>query len=345
MSSHWKRVAAIGGGVLVLAVGTFFLLGNKPGDLPLVGSLVDDPNCPLTGLPPKNEAHLDRPAVAIKIENNRVAYPLSGLEDADIVYEEVVEGGITRFMSVYHCGSTDKAGPVRSARTVDPAIMSPITRILGAAGGNPTVRGVLEESEIVIIDEPGAGDAMSRIDRPGIASEHTLYADVEAVRKIGKKSFSDPPSDDLFSFGKLEGDTKPAKTVTITFSPSNVARFEWKDDRYYRSQGDEPLIAENGDQLATDNVLVEQHTINPSDIGDVAGNKSPEITDVTGTGRAILFRDGRAIVGRWVRETEEDPVRFETRSGDEMVLHAGTTWIELAPNSKGKVKGSVSFKR
>ncbi|MDQ3983107.1 MAG: DUF3048 C-terminal domain-containing protein, partial [Actinomycetota bacterium] len=80
-------------------------------------------------------------------------------------------------------------------------------------------------------------------------------------------------------------------------------------------------------------------------LGDVLGTPSPEIEDVTGSGRAFLFRDGRMFTGRWTRETEEDPVHFETRSGDAFVLHPGTTWIELLPDDTGDLKGSFAVAR
>jgi hypothetical protein len=280
--------------------------------------------------------------VALKIENNPDAYPLSGLDDAEVVYEEPVEGGLTRFMAIFHCTDSEKAGPIRSARIVDPAIVSPYTLIMGDAGGNDIVRAALDTGGIVNVDETSAGEAMFRGDRPGYASEHTLYANSAAVRKIGQKKFDDPPSDDLFKFGDVQ-DGKKAKTVTISF-PSSTAVFTWKEGRYYRSQSEEPLISEGGDQFAADNVLIEQHTINyAKGLTDVVGSPSPEIEDVTGTGKAWLFRDGKAIKGTWERESLEDPVRFKTMSGDEMVLHEGSTWIELLPNNKGDVKGTLEY--
>jgi hypothetical protein len=87
LSSKAKRALAIGGGVLVLAVGAFFLLGGRD-DNPLLEAITPGPEiCPLTGEEPRGDSALDRPAVAVKIENAAVAYPLSGLEDADVVFE------------------------------------------------------------------------------------------------------------------------------------------------------------------------------------------------------------------------------------------------------------------
>lgn len=345
MSRRTKIGLGVGAGVVALAVGAFFLLGNRPGDIPLIGEVIEPPKCPLSGLDPPREGIEDRPAVAVKIENTAAAYPLSGLEDAEIVFEELVEGGVTRFMAIYHCTDAEKAGPVRSARLVDPAIMTPLTRILAYSGENQPVLDALNEAEIVTLDEDTAGDGLMRIERPGVSFEHTLYANTQALRRLGRKSFDDPPPEEL-SFGELEVKGKKARVVTISFSAASSITYEWNGERWERSQGGAPFVTETGDQLEVDNVLVEEHEVVLSkSIVDVAGNPSTEISDVTGTGRAVLFRDGRAIVGRWKRESIEDAVQFVTKDGDEMVLHPGTTWIELVPDDKGEVKGSFSFER
>ncbi len=344
--SRLKQGMAIGGGVLALAVGSFFLLGNRAADLPLVGNALAEPVCPLSGLEPRNESLVERPAVAVKIENSSIAYPLSGLEDAEVVYEELVEGGITRFMAIYHCTDSDQAGPVRSARAIDPAIMTPITRILAAAGGNSIVREDLQKANVVVIDEQGAGEAMQRVPRAGLSMEHTLYADTRALRALGRKKHPEPPPDDLFSFGDLDAKTKKARSVVINFSPATTVEYRWSEHGWLRFQDEAPFVDDSGDQIAVDNVLIEEHDVALSrELVDVIGTPSIEITDVTGSGRALLFRDGKVTKGRWARESADDAVRFETRSGDEMVLHAGTTWIHLVPSDSGEVKGSFSYDR
>jgi Protein of unknown function (DUF3048) N-terminal domain/Protein of unknown function (DUF3048) C-terminal domain len=342
LSRRTQILAGIGG-LLVVAIGAFILLGKSPADVPGVGALFDPEVCQLSGLEPKNDPLLDRPALAVKIENNPLAYPLSGLEDAEVVYEELVEGGITRFMAIYHCTDSSKAGPVRSSRVVDAAIMTPTTRILAAAGGNALVRKALDEAGIFIIDEPSAGNAMRRVPREGVASEHTLYGDTAALRKVGAKRFDDPPPDDVFQFGDLPSGGARASRITATFSVSNTIQYRWSGKAWLRSQNDEPFVAESGDQIAVDNVVIEEHEVNDSKIKDIAGNPSTEIADVTGTGRAVLFRNGRAFEGRWTRDSVEDRVVYETKGGDEMVFQPGTIWVELVPSDKGDRKGSFSF--
>jgi len=336
------------GGILVLTAGAFFLLRDRPGGIPIIEDIVAPSECPLSGVEPEKENLIDRPAVAVKIENAAIAYPLSGLEDAEIVYEELVEGGVTRFMAVYHCTDSAKAGPVRSARIVDPAIMGAITRILAYSGQNAPVLRALEEAEVVRLDEDEAAAAggLTRVERPGISSEHTLYADTKVLRKLGQKQFDDPPPDDTFAFGELTGKAKNAKSVSINFNPVNTIRYDWPDDGWLRFEADEPFMTETGDQLVVDNVLIEEHVVNLSaTIRDVAGNPSLEIADEVGSGRAFLFRDGSVVKGTWTRDSVGEPVRFETKDGEEMVFAPGSIWIELLPGDEGEVTGSFSTSR
>lgn len=345
MSGKAKAGLAVGG-IVAVAVGAFFLLGGRDvvSEIPGLGGLAPEPKtCPLSGIEPSKESVLERPAVAVKIENSSVAYPLKGLESAEIVYEELVEGGITRFLAMYHCTDAELAGPIRSARVVDPAIMTPTTYILAFSGANEFVFHRLDEAGIVQIEENAAGEAMQRVET-GAAFEHTLFADTAAVRKLGRAEYDEPPPSDVYMFGDLpEGKFKKANKITLTFSGGTIVSYKFDSGKYYRYQAGEPFMSDTGDQIAVDNVLIELHTVNLSGPADVVGTSGTEIADVTGSGKAVLFRDGVAIKGTWVREAIEDPVRFETIDGETMVLKAGTTWIALLPNDKGDAKGSFSF--
>lgn len=339
MSINPKKAAAIGGGVLAVGALAFFLLIKSPAEI--VRDITEDPRCPLTDRAPRSESALDRPAIAVKIENNPVAYPLSGLEDAEVVYEELVEGGITRFMAIYHCTDAQKAGPVRSARVVDPAIVKPFTRILAFAGANDIVQETLDEAELVELNEGDRG--FERVPREGITSEHTLYVNTRAARRAGQKDFDDAPGD-LFTFGDLPAGGRRARTISIEFSAAATVTYEWREGRWFRSDGGSPLLDETGTQIAADNVVVEEHDIALSkEIVDTAGNPSVEITDETGSGRAVLFRDGKAFPGTWTREGSDDVAVFETKNGDVMQFKRGTIWIELVPSQRGEVKGSFNY--
>lgn len=345
MSGKAKAGLAVGG-VLAVALGSFFLLGGRDvKDIPIVGDAIDPApaTCPLSGVEPSKESVLSRPAIAVKIENSSVAYPLKGLESAEIVYEELVEGGITRFLAMYHCTDAELAGPIRSARVVDPAIMTPTTYILAFSGANDHVFGRLDEAGIIQIEENAAGSAMQRVET-GASFEHTLFADTAAVRKLGRGEYSDPPPEDVYEFGDLpDGKFKKANEIELVFSGGTTVSYKFDTGKYYRYQAGEPFMSDTGDQIAVDNVLIEMHTVNLSGPTDVAGTAGTEIADVTGSGKAVLFRDGVAVKGTWIREAIEDPVRFQTEDGGTMILKPGTTWIALLPNNKGEAKGSFDF--
>ena len=338
------KVTAIGAGVLVAAVGAFFVLSGQAEDLGVPG-FSEPATCPLTGDEPRTEDLLDRAAVAVKIENSEVARPLSGLEKADLVYEELVEGGETRFMAFFHCKDATKAGPVRSARQVDPAILGTKTRILAYSGANRAVTDTLDDAGVVSITESDAGEAMQRVAREGISSEHTLYANSSAIRRIARDEYDDAPPDDLFEFGDINDNARPARSISINFGGASTISYQWANSGYQRSQDGVAFVAESGRQIAPTNILIEEHRIKLSNVVDVTGTPSPIIVDETGSGRAVLFRDGRAIVGRWSRESLEDSVTFETNNGDAMVFATGSIWIELVPSPRGEVKGSFEYGR
>ena len=302
-----------------------------------------DPICPLSGAE-ASSSDIERPAVAVKIENSPAAYPLSGLDDAEVVFEELVEGGLTRFMAIYHCTDSKKAGPVRSARIVDPPIMVPITRILAAAGGNAIVRKALDKSKIVTIDEDTAGNALRRISRPGISAEHTLYGNTEKIRKVGTEKFEDVPQEGIFRFGELPAGGEKARSVTLFFSQADPIVYQWKGGAWGRTQHGEAFQVEGG-PLEIDNVIIELHKVDYSKrLFDVAGNPSIEIADPVGSGDALVFRDGRVFEATWSRKAATDRVVYTGSDGEEIALAEGTTWVALLPNNKGQVKGSFEIK-
>ncbi len=345
MTVTTKRIVAAVVAVVVVAAVAFVLVGRNSSALRrLPGIGAGAPSyCPLSGKKPANKDLLSRPAVAVKVENNPDAYPLSGLDKAELIDEELVEGGITRFMAFYHCTDADPVGPIRSSREIDPAIMEPITKILAAAGGNAQVRAILKKHDVHLIDEPHAGSAMFRRQRPGKAAEHTLYGNTAKLRKIGERFFSDPPPEDTFHFGPAPKGGKPAHQISINFSQAETIHYVYSHGRYERSDYGAPLRMENGRQLAPSNVIIEEHTYVLSKITDVIGTHSTHIKDPTGKGKAVLFRDGKAYFGTWSRQAIESPVVFKLRNGKDMVLHKGQTVIELVPNHKGELQGSFSF--
>lgn len=330
--------------ILGFALPALLLLAACSGDDSdvLSGSNVFDESIDcLTGAEPKGK-EADRPAVGVKIENAPEARPQSGLEEADIVYEERVEGGITRFLAVYHCSGAKKVGPVRSGRFDDPKLAKSFTRVIAASGANAIVEKEFRQQNIFYISEGSAGNAMFR-DPPGSSDVHSLFADTEKLRDLAIKKELSPP-DQSWSFGDIPGGAKKTRSIKVMFVSSNVIEYRWKGGEWKRFEAGQPFATAGGGQIGVPNVLIQEVRVdNSKKLFDTAGNPSPDIT-LTGSGRAVLFRDGRAIVGKWTIEEEGEPASLTTKDGEEMTFDVGPIWVELVPSKKGDVEGSFSFK-
>jgi hypothetical protein len=115
---------------------------------------------PLTGLPDPDGAAQSRPVLSVKIENTPQARPQSGLEVADVVWDEVVEGQITRLLAMFQSRSTDVVGPIRSVRLTDPSIVWPVGGIFAYSGGAPAIVRAIQQAPVKLVDENSAGAAL-----------------------------------------------------------------------------------------------------------------------------------------------------------------------------------------
>ncbi|MDQ4065535.1 MAG: DUF3048 domain-containing protein [Actinomycetota bacterium] len=296
--------------------------------------------CPLTGESPPPGIDLARPAVAVKIENSPQARPQHGLEDADLVFEEIVEGGITRFMAIYHCGKSSDAGPVRSARFDDPKIARPFTRVIAYSGSNGFVDRELENRRMITLNEINQRGAFFRVP-PGEILVHNLFVRTEVLRNDRRVRRADPPASDLFEFGPVPGDARRARFVGLHFNKSVEISYRWRRGSWYRFE-DGPFMTNDGEQIAVPNVLVQQVEVNNSGrLVDSAGNPSPKI-DLKHGGKAWLFRDGRVLTGTW--KAKNGRFIYKTKQREPFVFATGPIWVELVPSRKGEVKGSLRFR-
>jgi hypothetical protein len=325
--------------VAVLAVLAF--TGNAPEPLQnIVDEVTGQPEpCPLTGeLRARGKDALERPVLAVKVENADDAYPLAGLARADVIYEEPVEGSITRFAALFQCRDAARVGPVRSARTTDPKILVQYSDepLLAYSGANPKVATALDEAGVVSLTETSASGAYVRDDSR--SAPHNLFASTKKLYLLASRTEADLASpQSLFRFDEeVPAPSKPRTSASVAFSPSNVVGWAWSDDRWVRELDGEPMLAENGKPIAVDNVVIQEVIVTDSNIVDVAGFPSPDVK-LVGQGRAWILRDGRLIVGRWRRGSLGEGTVFETRGGDEIALAPGTTFVQLVPKDDGEV--------
>lgn len=182
LTRRGKLAAAIGTVTVlaVLAVGFFVVFPDEaPAFIRTTMSKVGladaaPPTCPLTGRAAPHDVVPDRPALAIKVENAPEARPQTGLNDADIVFEEPVEGGYTRFIAVYQCAESPRVGPVRSGRMTDPDVLVQFGRpALGYAGGVKAVKDSIAKAGLIDVNYIVAARAYTR-DEARVAP-HNLY--------------------------------------------------------------------------------------------------------------------------------------------------------------------------
>ena len=295
-----------------------------------------DPLCPLTGLRPPGGHLPQRAAIAVKVENLAVARPQWGLDTAEIVFEQPVEGGITRFIAVYQCNSAARIEPVRSVRLVDPKILEPLGHMLFAySGGIQPAVGQIDSKTSLLSDVGGykAGGAYwYDPTRPAphnfVTSTSALYAAAAALH------YPEKPPTAIFSYGPpVQGGT-PAAAVSISW-PLDVTTWTWHRDTglWYRSYSDTgPALQGDGVQISASNVvvmLVEEHpTPWPEDDTGALENDLA----LKGTGPAWVFRDGAVFFGHWERPLLDHPAVFiDKKTGAKITLTPGNTWEELVP--------------
>ena len=346
LTRRGKAIASIAGALALVGVGgiALALTGNAPAPIQrAVDAFTGQehtkppPTCPLTGLPAPGDEVPHTPVVAVKVENTPDAYPLAGLQAADVVYEEIVEGGITRFMALYQCEDAARVGPVRSARTTDPMILVQFSdsSVLAYSGGQSAVVNAVERSGLVNLDESSGGAAFWR-DAERF-SPHDLFVNTTKLRARAAKGIADVgPPRRVFTFdAEAAVPGKRVVSVTAAFSSSITATWRWMPDaaRWQRQYEDAPMTLDSGQPITATNVVIQQVEVFEGDLVDVLGYHSPEV-NLTGSGKAWILRDGVLIKGTWSRPVMGAVTRFLTRSGEVIPLTPGNTWIELIPTTE-----------
>jgi hypothetical protein len=292
--------------------------------------------CPLTGTPvPGGGAVPQRPALAVKIDNYPAARPQSGLDKADIIFEEPVEGGITRYAVVFQCQESALIGPVRSARNIDIGILGQLgSPLLVHVGGINPVLANIEDSPLVNVDLGNYGSI--EIHPSGRYAPYDTYS-TTAMLWGTRPSLTTPPQP-IFSYSSAAPGGTPVSSININFSgTSNVT---WKYNatlkafmRFYN--GTTPDTLADGPQNSAANVVVQYVRISygpwleNSEGGlEVQADLYPDAS-----GQAEVFRDGVGIVGTWHRSALGSPTQFVTATGAQIPLQPGRTWVELVPNT------------
>ncbi len=343
LTRRGKVVVSVAGALALVGVGgiALALTGHAPA---VIQQAVDNvtgqehtpapppPTCPLTGKPAPGGVVPHRPVLAVKVENTPDAYPLVGLQNADIVYEELVEGGITRFMALYQCKDSTKVGPVRSARTTDPKVLIQYDPhpVIAYSGAQLAVVHTVEQAGLIGLDETTGGDAFWR--DPARVEPHNLFVSTAKLgTKAAKQVANEGPPRRLLTFDATAPSIgKHVASVSMAFSSSVTATWKWlpASGRWERMLDGSPMTLDTGTPITAENVVIQQVVVTEGTLVDVLGYHSPEVT-VTGTGKAWILRNGVMIAGKWVRPVMGAVTKFETKTGEIISFSPGNTWIEL----------------
>jgi len=299
---------------------------------------------PLTGEPVDDASEIpDRPAIAVKMPVDRSAQPWSGLNEADIVFETIINGGVTRFITVFHSQDADPVSPVRSGRAQDIDIISMFREpLVGWSGGNPSVtremRRADEELNVLIDLNAVRGHSDLYYRRSGVAAAHNnLYSSTDVLRTSTPAEFTTPVP--VFTYLKPDEEPVGEEVTEISVTLDDIVS-EWEYDsetqRYFRSQDGVESMTESGDteeRVWADNVVVilADYGINPLD-------NNPDLQS-RGSNPLLVFSRGTVRAGVWLRFEPFEPFAFVDNLDDLNLvgLVPGRTWVEFPRNEEGNV--------
>jgi hypothetical protein len=326
-------VATVAGGVLASCSNGGPPGARYPTSLSTTTAAATGQRCPLTDLPARGGAVPERPALAVKVDNYVAARPQRGLDAADIVFEEPVEGGITRFVAVFQCEDAQSVGPIRSARNIDVGILGQFGRpILVNVGGIDPVLADIANSPIVETDLRFESSLAQH--PPGRSAPYDTYASTAAL--WARHRTLDTAPGPIFHYAAAPPAGNRATSVRIPYSGGPVVwTYDAATGQYLRSYGTSPDRLADGTQDAAANVVVQvvQVTYGPWLENDLGGLEVQANLYEDAGGPAELFRNGVEVAGTWTRDSLGAPTSFRTASGATFALQPGRTWVELVPST------------
>lgn len=271
------------------------------------------------------------PVLVVKIDDTTQAHPQIGLEDADIVYIEQVEGGLTRLAAVFSSVIPQRIGPVRSARISDIDILEQFGRVAFAYSGaqkkllpviaaaNLQDLGAQRQSPTIFTTDPNRVQPYAMV----------LRADL-LMQKIQEKKFQIDSAKNIgFTFGSLQEGGLPTSKVVMNWPAATYsATWSVEQSRWLLSHNNSENASESGVVLGPTTLIIQMVSITPSEYGDKFGGVTP-FSQTVGTGIAYVLRDGQRFVTTWNRPSAQEGTRFTFADGQIMNFAPGQIWIAL----------------
>lgn len=305
--------------VVALAVSLIIVLGPRSGHQapgPRPAGLVS----PFTG---ERVSSLGR-VLAVKIGNTAAERPATGLKDADIVYAIPVEGGLGRLLAVFSSHVPKVIGPVRSAREDDLELLRQFGRPAFAySGATPVLLPVVHRARIVDLYS-GISDGYYR-DASRIAP-YNLYA--RTSRLLTQASAASVARDIGFRFGAPPAGGRATSTESVSY-PAASFTFTWSaaENRWLVSMDGSPAITTDGGRLSAATVIIQHTTVRTSKFLEYG--RRPPYAESTGSGSAVVLRNGMSYRARWSRPDADRGTTFTTVSGEPMTFARGLVWVVL----------------
>lgn len=266
--------------------------------------------------------------LAVKIDNVDAARPATGVLDADQVYVEQVEGGLTRLLAIYTAPRPPVIGPVRSARITDLELLGQFGRpVLAFSGAAPPVLRQLDSASLV--DASPANNPAAYFRDPSREAPHNLY-----LRPARLPAPSPDSSRLVEPTGPPAAGGQPTSEQHVQYagasfdfrwSPSSQGWQVWMDNTMFTDTA-------NG-QLHAGTVVIQHVTSRAQGSVEDSAGKSAPVAQTVGTGQALVLRDGKAFAATWSRPTPGAPTTFTTTNGQPLPFAPGQTWILLQPTA------------
>lgn len=274
---------------------------------------------------------INGPVLAVKIDDTNPAHPQIGIEDADVVYIEQVESGLTRLMAIFSSRIPQRVGPVRSARISDIDILSQYGNVAFAYSGaqskllpiigqaNLLDLGAQRQSPTIYTTDPARNQPYAMVLRADLLMERIVekeYA-IDSARSVGF-IFGDEPKDGLLT-DEVVIDW-PSATYKATWSSS--------EERWFLSHNGKINSAESGIILGPTTLVIQLVSITPSEFGDKFGGVTP-FSETIGEGSAYVLRNGKRFTGTWKRKDASSGTTFSLANGEQIKFAPGQVWVAL----------------
>ena len=298
---------------------------------------------PLTGVF-GDESLANRRPQAMVVNNLPRAMPQSGLSQADIIYEVLAEGGITRLLAIFTDGDAERVGPIRSNRDYFTHMAMDNEAVLVHHGGSPTGYSSITNNSVINFDGMHLEGSVfwrdqERFRQPGMR-EHSSYTSFESIKESMENRGIDIYLEqrnnpfNFFDTPTVPRGANPMTAVTIPFSNFQNSRFVFDEDHFRRYQrGDAQIDDMTDEQLTVSNIIVQKvpkHVI----AGDSEGRMS---VNLVGEGGGYLVTYGHYIPITWRRISLNSPTLWFDQFGEKLTLNEGKTWIAVFQNN-GEVR-------